>query len=223
MNAKHVLFICAAVVLIISSVYAFDLPKWFPFNKKDALNEWQEKIFHNKVLYEVQPQAQSGHLTAVSDRACSGLIYRVKFDPKEFPMITWNWQVSQFPDKTRAATKTGSWIEQDDYAARVYVIFSSWNFFNIKSLEYVWDETLPEGKIIESPNYANLKLLVIESGHKNLGQWVKEERDIVRDYELAFGRKPDRHVAAIAIMTDSDNTVSTAEAYYKDIKVGYRK
>ena len=48
-----------------------------------------------------------------------------------------------------------------------------------------------------------------------------EKRNILEDYKKAFGRKPGK-VGAIAIMTDTDNTRSTAEAHYDELKVGYK-
>lgn len=211
------------ILLLIYQAYAYDLPKLFHFNRHDALQEWQEKIFKNKVIYEVEPLRESGYLAAKSQAACSGLIYRVKFDPQRLPMISWQWRVSKFPASRPGKESSAGWIERDDYAARVYVIFAGWNFMNIKSLEYVWDESLPLGTILECPRYRNLKLIVAESGKANHGQWVFEERDIGADYQRAFGRAPNRSVTAIALMTDSDNTTSTAEAFYRNIKVGYRK
>ena len=93
---------------------------------------------------------------------------------------------------------------------------------NIQSIEYIWDESLPEGTIITSPYFKGLKLIVVESGKKNIERWVYEKRNIYDDYKKAFGRPPRRRVSAIALMTDSDNTLSTAEAFYRNIKVGYR-
>ena len=136
-------------------------------------------------------------------------------------MISWQWKVLKLPDK-KAVTKGAGWLEKDDYAARVYVIFPSWNFTNIKSLEYIWDEDLPQGTIITSPYSKNIKLIVLESGRKNMNRWMFEERNIYEDYQKAFGRISSLRVGAIAIMTDSDNTASTAEALYKNIKVGYK-
>ncbi len=54
-----------------------------------------------------------------------------------------------------------------------------------------------------------------------MDEWVPEERNILKDYKRAFGKTPTQRVGAIALMTDADNTLSTAEALYKDIKVGY--
>ena len=214
------LFLLFSVGVILAA-YGFDLPKWFPFNRQNALEEWQEKIFRDRVFYVVEPGGKTGYLSAKSEQACSGLIYRIKFEATKTPMISWDWKVTRFPDKRAAKEQEGGWLEKDDYAARVYVIFPNWNFMKIKSLEYIWDEDLPEGTVMTSPYSNNIKLLVIHSGTKNLNQWVHEERNIYMDYMQAFGYTRRLRVGAIALMTDADNTASTAEAFYKNIKVGY--
>ncbi len=197
--------------------------KWFLFNRENALEEWQEKIFRGKVLYVVVPQKDKGYLLAKSDKSASGIFYKLSYDPRKCPMISWKWKVVAFPDKETYVKTSKAWIEGDDYAARVYVIFPAFYFMNTKCLEYVWDESLPEGKIITSPFFKNIKLIVAESGSANLGKWVFEERDIVEDFARAFGRPLNLKVSAIAIMTNADNTASFAQAEYGDIKVGYEK
>ncbi|MFA5087490.1 MAG: DUF3047 domain-containing protein [Candidatus Omnitrophota bacterium] len=222
---KYIYALIVFLVILCVGVYgayALNFPKWFPFNRKNALEEWQEKVFKDKVLYVVEPRMEGGYLSANSKEACSGLLYRIKFDPRDLPMMSWQWKVTKFPDQRMVSETGGGWVERDDYAARVYVIFTSWNFLNIKSLEYVWAEDIAEGTVLTSPYFKNLKLIVAESGTKNLNNWVFEERNIREDYQKAFGHAPSRPVTAIALMTDSDNTLSTAEALYKDIKVGYK-
>ncbi|UCC95295.1 MAG: DUF3047 domain-containing protein [Candidatus Omnitrophota bacterium] len=211
------------VILFLSLYYAmsFDLPKWFPFNKENALDEWKEKVFKGKVLYAVEPLQEGGYLSAKSQSACSGLVYRMKFHPKKYPMISWKWKVIKFPEKTQDKPKKGGWLEKDDYAARVYVIFPSWIFTSTRCIEYVWDEEIPAETIMTSPYLGNIKLIIVESGRENIGQWVSEERNIYEDYKKVFGRSSG-YVGAIALMTDTDNTLSTAEALYTDIKVGYK-
>lgn len=252
---KKNLFLISAIILVAIVAYAYSLPKLFRFDKKDALSEWQEKIFKNRVLYKVELRPDGGQLLAKSKNACSGLIYNIKFDPKKYPMISWKWRVVSFPEKSPLelqalaakkpslwdklldilrikplepvkskgsdkGTKSG-WLERDDYAARIYVIFPSWIFSNIKSIEYIWSQDIPKGTIITSPYYSNIKLIVAESGKKDPNEWVLEERNIYEDYKKAFGKEPP-YVGAIALMTDTDNTLSTAEALYTDIKVGYK-
>jgi len=224
---RKILFIYALLfglsvsIVVLYHAYSYDLPKWFPFNKENSLEEWQEKIFQNKVVYSIKSAKGDGYLLAKSDSACSGLIYRISFDAKKFPLMSWEWKVAQFPDKSKPSSAKTGWVEKDDYAARVYVIFPSWNFMNIKSIEYVWDENLPEGTITKSPYFGNIKLIVAESGRKNMDNWVSEERNIYKDYKKCFRGAPPP-VGAIALMTDTDNTLSTAEASYKNIQVGYK-
>ncbi|MCM8771011.1 MAG: DUF3047 domain-containing protein [Candidatus Omnitrophica bacterium] len=195
------------------------LPKIFDFKQKDALSEWEEKIFKGRVLYEVRPEKTKGYLFAQSKEACSGIFYKIKFDPKKYPLISWKWRIKEFPKKGKAAE--GGWLEKDDYPARVYVIFPALIFTNIRSIEYVWDETLPKDTIMTSPYYSNIKLIVAESGRKNSQDWFFVERNILDDYAKAFGGVP-AWVGAVAIMTDADNSLSSAEAEYTDLKVGYK-
>jgi len=216
-------FVAMAFVLA-GALYGSSYLKRFVFDRPDALSEWKEKIFQGRVLYEVRPDPEKGYLLARSNQASSGLFYKISFSPKKNPYISWSWKVSQFPAKASTARPSKkSWIERDDYAVRVYVIFPALIFTNTKCLEYVWAEDIPAGTVLTSPFFNNIKLIVLESGAKNLGQWVSEERNIFNDYKLAFKREPSVNAGAIALMTDSDNTQSQAEGYYADIRVGYPK
>ena len=219
----YILIFCIPLFFIYH-VYAGNLPKWFLFDRDAALEEWQEKVFQEKVLYTVE--SEEGVLSAQSKEACSGLFYRISFSPKKFPMISWRWSVIKFPEKRltdiKEANDKKGWIEKDDYAARVYVIFPSLNFRRTKCIEYVWDQDMAEGTIMTSPYFKNIKIIVAESGKGNVGKWVLEKKNIYEDYKKVFGSPPRSNVGAIAIMTDTDNTSSTAEALYREIKVGYR-
>jgi hypothetical protein len=218
----NIFFFIILVSLITASVIIADrLPQKFPFNEENALEEWQEKIFRGRVFYSIKVNKRDGYLSAYSDDSASGIFYDIKFDPKEFPMMSWQWKVMKFPVISKLAHEGGDWIEKDDYAARIYVIFPRLSFYLTKCLQYIWDKELPVDTVMTSPYSDNIKLIVAESGRKNIGKWVYEERNIYEDYKKAFGREPGR-VGAIAIMTDTDNTQSTAEAHYKELKVGYR-
>jgi len=201
-------------------VFAKRLPKQFSFKEEKALSEWEEKIFKGRVLYVVEDGKLGRYLSAYSKESASGIFYKIKFDPKKEPMVSWKWKVVKFPEK-KSMRSESDWIEKDDYAARFYVIFPRLAFNLTKSLEYVWDEDIPEGTVMTSPYFKNIKIIVIESGKKNLGKWVSEERNVYEDYKLAFGRNPGE-AGAIAIMTDTDNSLSTAEAHYDEVKVGYK-
>lgn len=214
----------AGAFLSFQTVLGLTELKRFSFNRENALKEWKEKIFHGRVLYAVTPRDPAGYLTGKSQKTSSGLFYLIKFSPKKYPYLSWRWKVDKFPSKSRENDRSRkSWIERDDYAVRFYVIFPAMIFTNTRCLEYIWSEDLPQGTILTSPFFKNIKLIVLESGKERIGEWIQEERNIFEDYKAAFGRFPSGIVGAIALMTDSDNTQSDAEGGYSDIKVGYEK
>jgi hypothetical protein len=86
------------------------------------------------------------------------------------------------------------------------------------TLMYVWCNTREPGTVIVNPRTDRIRKLVVESGSSNLSVWQDYERDIRADYEKAFGQPPGA-LMAVGIMTDSDNTRSTAQAWYGPIRL----
>ena len=62
--------------------------------------------------------------------------------------------------------------------------------------------------------------VVVDSGTADLGKWMTVTRNLRDDFTKAFGWSPDRNVGGIGFMTDSDNTRSSAEAYYGPVTIG---
>jgi hypothetical protein len=187
----------------------------FTFNDPGALDKWGEMVLNRSVDYELTNLDQDGFVSAFSEKACSALYYKVKFDLKEYPILKWKWKVSQFPDLSKARTAK----QRDDYAARIYVIIPMFSFTFSKFLEYVWTDDLPEGTIIDSPYGKNVKIIVVRSGHAPEGMWMSESRNIYEDYIMAFGREPKRSAGAIAIMCDADSTKTVAKSYFDAIEI----
>jgi len=53
---------------------------------------------------------------------------------------------------------------------------------------------------------------------KDLGSWKNAQRNIKQDLKDMFGEEI-RYLAAIAIMTDADNSGTQAEALYSNIRL----
>ena len=113
--------------------------------------------------------------------------------------------------------------ERDDYAARIYVIFPTWCFAASDFLEYIWDEHLPVGTVLESPYGKNVKMIVVRSGKAGQGTLVSEQRNVYEDYIKAFGKEPNRKVGAVAMMCDADSTNTSAESLFDDIYIEQSK
>jgi len=86
------------------------------------------------------------------------------------------------------------------------------------TLMYVWCNTRAPGSVIVNPRTDRIRKLVLESGRERLNQWLDYDRDIRADFVRAFGEEPGALIG-IAIMTDSDNTRTTARAWYGPVRL----
>lgn len=170
---------------------------------------------------------------AETDGGASGLIAKVSIVPGDRLILRWRWKVSGVYKAGDAREKSG-----DDYPARIYVAFrfdpDSAGFFERakrktaemlygdalpgNALNYIWANTLPVDEIVSNPFTEQTQMMAVTSGDDKAGQWVTVERDIVADYNAAFGEAPPE-IMGIGIMSDSDNTGESATAWYGDLTV----
>jgi len=86
------------------------------------------------------------------------------------------------------------------------------------TLMYVWDGHTPVDTLVVNRRSDRVRKIVLESGPTHLGQWRRYERDIAVDFRRAFGEEPGELIG-IAVMTDTDNTQTRAEAWYGEIRL----
>jgi len=174
---------------------------------------WVTKEFQGKNTYRPAIEDNIPCLKAESNGTASGLVYMIEYDPSQYPILIWKWKVDDIIEMGDATSKAG-----DDYAARIYIVFPSFFFWNTKSLNYIWANRLPKGEAIPSTFTSNSMMVAVESGRGNIGKWVEHRRNIYEDFEKYFG-SPVPDVSAIAIMTDTDNTGGQASACYGSIHI----
>lgn len=198
------------------------LVKLFHFSEENSLKEWEEKVFKGKVIYRVEKEKNLSYVKATSNASASALYYKIKLDAKtKHPIVSWKWNVEKFPvKKSKENLETQ---DENDFAARVYVIFPAKFLVNSKVLEYIWSETIPAGTIGVSPYSKNIKLIVARSGENKNKEWFLEERDIIADYLKVFGRPPEHDIGAVAFMTNAEHTGTDAVSMYDEIKLGYKE
>jgi hypothetical protein len=175
--------------------------------------EWKAKSFKGYTKYTWTKENGKPFVRATSKNAASGLIYKIQYDPQKYPYITWNWKADKIITSGDATQKSN-----DDYSARIYIAFPSLFFWNSKIINYIWANKLPQNQIIPSSYTSNSIMVSVESGPANTGKWITETRNLYEDYIRIFGKKPPK-VAAIAIMTDTDNTGESTSAGYGPILV----
>jgi len=222
---RHKLYILYTSCLLIfilypSHSYAANFMKYFTFSEKGVLKLWKEKISVGRVNYKILNDKKGKFVRADSNKSASGLYYEIKYNPKNRPYISWKWRVDKFPTKDPDDMDS----VKEDFAARVYVIFPAKIFIFSRCLEYVWDDVLKKGTVTSSPLSNRIRLFVLQSGKRK--GWVQEERNIYKDYLEAFGEEPedfDDEVGAIAFMSDTDDTQSSARANIDELRIGYAK
>ena len=189
------------------------------------------KKIEKHTTYSLVKDSDTVVIKAVAEASASGLTREIKIYPKEYPILQWRWKVNNVLKKGDVHTKEG-----DDYPARIYITFeynpSKLSFFEkakykairlfygqyppLGAINYIWESKAPVGTMVPNPFTDRVMMFVVETGPSKLNQWVNKERNIFEDYKKAFGQEPPM-ISGIAIMTDTDNTVESATAYYSDI------
>ena len=171
-------------------------------------------------------------LHARAEDAASGLGHDVVFDVRAAPIVEWRWKVDRLidgADNTVAA--------REDSPARVVLEFDGERsrlsirdraFFALAdrlsgrdmpyaTLMYVWSNASPLGSVIANPNTGRVRMIVAASGAAGVGAWQTVRRNAYEDFRRAFGEEPGKLIA-VGVLTDTDNTGATAEAWYGDIR-----
>jgi len=171
-------------------------------------------------------------LRARADASMAAIVRTVNIPSARRPELEWRWKVLQLPAHGNLATREG-----DDFAARLYVAFNLplgalplgtrvgvWlarlaygNDVPAAALCYVWAAGSPAGTIAPSAFTDRVQMVVVDSGADGVGQWRTYRRDVVADYERAFGA-PAPAISGVAVACDADNTGSRAEAWFGDVR-----
>jgi hypothetical protein len=175
--------------------------------------DWQENSFAGQTRYDLVELEGRQVIHADSMATASAFYLPVKVDLNKTPNLHWTWRKRVAINPGEEKTKAG-----DDFVARVYVIKKGGVFFwNTKAINYVWSSNNKKNDHWANPFAGdNAQMLVLRNEEDPGHQWFKETRNVKQDFSQLFGKDVDQ-IDGIAIMTDSDNSGSKANAYYGDI------
>lgn len=178
------------------------------------LKQW----FGNTRKIETVEEAGVTALRLVSDNNSFGVYREKALNPKKTPILSWRWKVTRLPEGADVRDK-----KKDDQAAQMYVMFPRFpKMVNTRLVGYIWETSAPKMAKITSGKSSNTRYIVLQSGPENLGKWVTETRNVYEDYKTLFGEEPPE-IGGITIMIDSDDTGSSAESYFTDIRIGKKE
>jgi hypothetical protein len=176
---------------------------------------WDSRSFSGQTIYTIARESNRNVLSATAAGTASAFYRQGRIDLTATPCLSWAWKIdATAPSNLDERARTG-----DDYAARVYVVRRGGiAFWRAKTINYVWSANQPAGT--RWPNaYAgsNAQMWALNSGNDLAGQWQLHQRDIVADWQQAFGELI-TSLDGIAIMTDGDDSGSQLSAAYATLR-----
>ncbi len=189
------------------------------FNDSSFFREWKEHIFSGKTFYRIETIEKGEKVLYATSHGTSSVLFKqVDVGLSEHPFLTWEWKAIRFPSKKQ--NKVLAARSDNDFVARIYVVFRRRIPLSSDVIQYVWDDHFPVGASVSSPFARGNKVIVVRSGPTTPpGTWLAEKRDLVADYQKLFGKAPRGNVMAIGLMSDSDNTGTESEAYFRRLAV----
>ncbi len=169
-------------------------------------------------------------------RSASALLARPEVRLEDYPMLVWRWKVTRVVGMAVESQK-----DRNDCAARVRVIFGEQKPISIEKnplieklldkfgitmpdsvepsgykIDYIWGNNVRKGDVIDYPGSKNHKVVVAQQGNDKAGHWIWERRNIREDFKELFGDEAPG-LAAIAVLSDTDQTNEGVEAYFGSI------
>jgi len=214
-----------------------DLPKFSTAALKEGMPDgwsfYRIAPYKKNTIYRLENYQGRTVLSANSKTAASGLAVKLRPRPANNLWLQWEWKaLGALPeaDNTQGL--------HDDAPLRILVAFDGnksklplkekMNFemaslisgqeMPYATLMYIWSGKSPVDTVITNAHTSRVKMIVVDSGWDNLGQWHKHQRDLTADYKRAYGELPGE-VIGIALLTDTDNTKSETRAFYGDIEL----
>lgn len=198
--------------------------------------QWAPLIIHpgkKRTKYRIVDDNGKRVLHAYAAQASSGLLQKVSIDPLRQPALSWRWRIGSLvasaDNHDRALEDAPARViigfdgDKDKLPFADQILFETARVMTgqelpYATLMYIRGRQAPVGTIIPNARSNRIKMIVVASGPVGVGEWHHFSRDIVADYERAFGEKPGK-VVGVGVLTDTDNTGETVEAWYDDIQL----
>jgi hypothetical protein len=177
----------------------------------EGLAGWEARAFEGETDYRLVDDDGERALEGRADASASGLFRTLDVDLDATPRLSWRWWIDAPVRVDDVRTRDG-----DDFAARVYVVFDGgWAFWRTTTLVYVWGDADAPADDWRNPFTDQARMIALRRGGG--GRWHEEARDVRADYRALFGEDPPP-VAAVAVMSDTDQSGARARARWAELR-----
>src|SRR5262245_20108314 len=220
MRTIGVMTLIAALVLGASPVWTAAQPDCRTIDdfSKDKVGEppsdWKLRKDTAKDAYRVAEESGLRFLRAAVKGLGVQAAREYEWDLSAYPLLVWSWRPLEFP---KGADERNS--STNDSALAVYMLVPYSRVRGPKAVKYIWSEKVPAGTRLDS-NTGLTQVRVLRSGApEKKGEWVEERVNVLEDYKKYFDVNEAPKPAGIAVLTDSDDTKSSAHGDYANFRV----
>ena len=174
--------------------------------------DWRARKYEGKGVYSVREEGGKRFLAAISRGLGIQAAKERPWDLNEYPVLAWAWRPHEFPqggDERESGT--------NDSVLAVYLLVPYSRIWGPKAVKYIWSEKVSPGTHLSS-NMGLTQVRVLRSGTAGTGEWVEERVNVLDDYKKLFREAEPPKPAGIAVLTDSDDTKSSAAGDYADFR-----
>jgi hypothetical protein len=175
-------------------------------------SDWKARKDEGKEVYTVREEGGKRFLAALSKGLGIQAAKERGWDLNAYPVLAWSWRPREFP---RGADERSS--ETNDSALAVYMLVPHSRIRGPKAVKYIWSQKVPVGTHLTS-NTGLTQVRVLRSGGAAKDQWTEERVNVLADYKKLFKESETPKPAGIAVLTDSDDTQSTAAGDYANFR-----
>jgi hypothetical protein len=175
--------------------------------------DWKARKDSGREAYTVAEEGGLRFLRAIS----KGLGIQAGRETKGWdlaarPVLAWSWRPRQFP---KGADERES--SKNDSALAVYMLVEHSRVTGPKAVKYIWSERVPVGTHLTS-NRGLTQVRVLRSGPAATNGWIEERVNVLEDFRKYFDERGTPSPEGIAVLTDADDTRSTAAGDYANFR-----
>jgi hypothetical protein len=174
--------------------------------------EWKPRKESGRPVYSIREEGGRRFLRGIARRIGIQAGREVSWSLEAYPILAWSWRPVEFPKDSDERKSSAN-----DSAVSVYAVFPN-SAVSVKSVKYIWSRVVPVGTHLTSSG-GSTQVRVLRNGPAPAGQWVDEQVNVRDDYQKYFGATETPKPAGIAVLTDSDDTKSSAQGDYAGFRV----
>ncbi|HUP89484.1 MAG TPA: DUF3047 domain-containing protein [Longimicrobiales bacterium] len=174
--------------------------------------DWKVRKDAAKKAYTVKEEQGTRFLHAQAEGLGVQAAKQVEWNLDEYPILAWRWRPVAFPNGADERESS-----RNDSVLAVYLLVPYSNIRGPRAVKYIWSEQARVGTSLES-NMGLTKVRVIRSGRAGINAWSEERVDARATYLAAFAVETAPKPAGFGVLTDADDTKSTATGDYADFR-----